>query len=359
MRKVLIVGAGVAGSTLAWWLGRAGDEVTVVDHAAGLRSSGSPVDVRGPAIAVVERMGVREQVRAAATVVTEMALVDAGGRELGRMPVQARDGMELARGDLARILAEAAAGHAMIRHGDTVTALADDGHGVDVTFETGSADRFDLVVGADGLHSRVRRLAFGPENRFTRHLGMFVATVALDTTPSDVRTVWMHNLPGQALAIHPTTGREGAALMFRGRPEPGVRPVELLEREYARMGWRAPEVLTRVRSGDVVWFDSVIRVRLPRWARGRTVLVGDAASAVTLFGEGSSLAISGAATLAEALGAASVPDALGIYEHAHRRRTAPRQRGVAAVSHLLVPATRTGIVLRDLGLRCLPARSRQ
>lgn len=356
MQRVLVVGAGIAGSTAAWWLGRAGHEVTVVERTSGQRSSGSPVDVRGAAAAVVDAMGVREQLRAAATATTSMAVVDAAGRELGRMSTQTGAGLELPRGDLARILADAAGEHAAVRHGESVAALADDGHGVDVAFESGAAGRYDLVVGADGLHSRVRRLVFGPEERFTRHLGMVVATVTLDTAPADSRTVWMHNLPGRALAIHPTTGHELAALMFRGRLEPGARPAAVLERAYAGMGWRAPEVLERARAADDLWSDSISRVRLPRWSQGRTVLVGDAASAVSLFGEGSSLAIAGAATLAGALGApATLADALRSYEHTHRRRTAPRQRGVAAVSHLLVPATRTGIAVRDLALRALPS----
>ncbi|GAA1870310.1 FAD-dependent monooxygenase [Pseudonocardia ailaonensis] len=350
MTRVLVVGAGIAGSTLAWWLARGGTEVTVVERTAGRRSSGSPVDVRGAATPVVARMGLAEQLRAAATRTTEMALVDEAGRRIARMPVQSGDGIELPRADLARILGEAAQGSAEFRFGDTVTALAGDPHGVDVTFAQARPERFDLVVGADGLHSRVRRLAFGPDSRFVRHLGMHVATVALDGA-ADPSTVRMHNAPGRALAIHPATGRELAAFLFRGPLAPGVAPIDLLDATYRGVGWRVPEVLERARAADDLWYDAVSRVRLPSWSRGRIALVGDAASCVSLLGEGSSLAIAGAATLAAALATEPVEVALRRYEHAHRRRTTPRGRAAGVMSHFLVPATGGGIALRNRALR--------
>ena len=357
MVRVLVVGAGIAGSTLAWWLARDGAEVTVVERAGAARSSGSPVDVRGPALAVVERMGLLTRIRQAATSATEMAVVDRSGRQIARMPIQPDGGIELPRADLAGMLADAARDDAEFRYGDTVSELVDDGSGVDVTFERGAADRFDLVVGADGLHSRVRRLAFGPEDRFVRHLGMYVATVALDGPAEDPRTVLLHNTLGRALAVHPTTGREGAAFMFRAPFTPGADPVPLLEEVYRGMGWRAPELLERARTSEDLWFDGVSRVRLPRWSRGRVVLVGDAASCVSLFGEGSSLAIAGGATLGTALAREPVDTAVHTYERAHRRRTGPKQRGVGIVSHLLVPATRPGLAARNLAVGLRRVRS--
>lgn len=351
MTRVLVVGAGIAGSTVAWWLARNGTDVTVVERAGSMRSSRSPVDVRGPATAVVEQMGLAPQVASAATQATVLNVVDRDGRRIGSVPVQSGEGLELPREDLARILAGAAQDRAEFRYGDSVTDLADDGAGVDVAFEKGSPERYDVVVGADGLHSRVRRLAFGPEDRFVRHLGMYVATLDLDAPASDLSTVLLHGAPGRALAIHPTTGREGAAFMFRAPLDPTANPVALLDRAYRGWGWRVPEVLERARTSDDLWFDAVSKVVLPRWSRGRTVLLGDAASCVSLFGEGSSLAIAGAAALATALAGAPVETALRTYEAEHRRRTAPKQRGVWLVSHLLVPATAPGLAMRNLAIR--------
>jgi 2-polyprenyl-6-methoxyphenol hydroxylase-like FAD-dependent oxidoreductase len=159
MRTVLICGAGVAGPTLAYWLARAGFRPTVVERANGQRSSGSPVDVRGPALAVVEQMGVVDALRAAATQATGIRFVDASGRLSRRMSMPATRSaagtreIEVPRADLARILCAAASDDAEFVYDDTITRLDQDPGGVDVTFETGPARRFDLVVGADGSPS--------------------------------------------------------------------------------------------------------------------------------------------------------------------------------------------------------------
>lgn len=363
VRSVLVVGAGVAGSTLAYWLARHGVQTTVVDKAGGQRSSGSPVDVRGPALAVVEQMNLLAPLRAAATGATTLAVVDDRGHRVGWIPTQATtDGMEILRGDLAAILAGAGREHAEFRYDDSVLALHDDGRGVDVTFERAAPRRFDLVVGADGLHSRVRRLAFGPESRFTTHLGLYIATTVPHGAPADRHTVNLHNAPGRAVAVHPTTGREGAAFIFRHPHLPDLaerdlrQHKQLITETYAGMGWRVPELLERVRAADDLYFDSVSRVRLDTWSRDRTTLVGDAAGCVSLLGEGSSMAIAGAATLVQALVARpdAPAEALRRYEHAHRARLVRVQRGVAATSHLLVPATRAGAAARNTAFRAWP-----
>lgn len=360
VRSVLVVGAGIAGSTLAYWLGRHGMDVTVVERTTGQRSSGSPVDVRGPALDVVERMNLLAPLREAATRATNLTVVDSHGRHLGWVPTQTSpDGLEIPRADLAAILAAETREHAEFRYDDTIRALHDDGYGVDVTFDRAAPRRFDLVVGADGLHSRVRRLTFGPEREFISHLGLYIATLKLDQAPADPHTVLMHNAPGQAVTIHPGTGREGAAFIFRHPRLPELterdpeRHKELIVSTYADTRWRVPELLNRVRDSEDLYFDSVSRIRLDTWTRGRTALVGDAASCVSLLGEGSSMAIAGAATLAQAL--AATPNdptaALHRYEHAHRRRLRPRQRGATLTSHLLVPATQTGIRTRNTMFR--------
>lgn len=359
IRTALVVGAGIAGSTAAYFLARSGIATTVVERASGQRSSGSPVDVRGPALAVVERMNVLEPIRAAATRATRLTAVDGRGRAIGWIPMQVgADGIEILRSELAVILASAARERAALRYDDTVTALCEEDGGVEATFERAAPRRFDLVVGADGLHSTVRRLVFGPEDRFSTHLGLYIATAMFDQVSADPHTVLIHNAPGRAVVIHPTTGREGAAFIFRHPLLPDDqardprRQKQLITDMYAGLGWRVPELLERVRNCDDLYFDAVSRVRLASWSRGRAVLVGDAANCVSLLGEGSSMAIAGAATLARNLAVA--PDtgtALRQYEQAHRRRLLPHHLGASAAGHLLVPATSAGVSLRDIVFR--------
>ncbi len=364
MRTVLISGAGIAGTTLAYWLARHGYRPTVVERAGATRSSGSPVDVRGPAVDVADRMGVLGRLRELATDVTELTFVNARGKRVGRVSMRAFQGsagdreVEVARGDLAGVLEAAARDSAEFVFGDSIASLAQDAGGVDVTFEQGAPQRYDLVFGADGLHSTVRRLAFGPEPEFVRHLGIYVATLPLPGLSVDPRAVVMFNAPGRAVSVHPGRGEALAAFMFRGtRADFDHRDTaqhkRLLTEAYAAGGWRVPELLERVRAADDLFFDSVSQVRLPTWSHGRIAVLGDAASCVSLFGDGSTLAMAGAYTLAEQL-AGSPGDhaaALRRYEAAQRILVEPKLNGVARASAMMVPATRAGIAARNVTLR--------
>ncbi|MBF6062601.1 FAD-dependent monooxygenase [Nocardia terpenica] len=368
-KSVLISGAGVAGSTLAYWLGRHGFSVTVVERAADQRSSGHPVDVKGPAVAVAEAMGVMPQLREVATRVERLLFVDDEGRPRARVRTTVFSGsagdreVEVSRADLARIMLKAAREHAEIRWGDTVTGLTPTGDGVDVTFAEGSPARFDLVVGADGAHSAVRRLAFGPEHEFRRHLGMYVAAVPVDRPFGSGREAILHNSPGRGFALHPGAGQPGAMFIFRHAEIPGLdyrdlaRHKEILTAAYRNRLGRFAEHLDRARATDDLYFDAVSRIHLPRWSARHITLLGDAASSVSLFGNGSTLAIAGAHTLAEELtrSPADIPDALRRYEQRHRRLAAPHQRGYIAAALLLVPGSRAAITLRNTVIRLLPS----
>lgn len=364
VRNALVAGAGIAGSTLAVLLARSGVSTTLVERAGDQRSTGGPVDVRGAALEVVAGMGLLQSLRAAATEVTRLAVVDRVGRVIGWIPTQtSTDAIEIARSDLASILIGAVGADVEILYGDTVVRLDDDGARVRVRFERAAPRRFDLVIGADGLHSQVRQLAFGAEQRFTRPLGMYIATTPLETTAPDLHTVFLHGGPGRAAMIHPTTGREGAAFIFRHRSpiQSGERvdrhlQARLLTRAYAGLGWRVPEMLDRIRTAEDVYFDSINRVQVDRWSLNRVVLVGDAAGCVTVFGEGSSMAIVGAATLAQAVTSSTdLTEALRWYEHVHRMRLAARHRPTGLTAHFLVPASRVGVAFRDSAFRIWPA----
>ncbi|SNQ51805.1 putative oxidoreductase (Partial match) [Frankia canadensis] len=369
-RTVLVSGAGIAGTTLAYWLAWHGFRPTVVERGLWQRASGNPVDVRGQALRVAERMGITARLRAARTNVSGMRFVDAAGNTVGRINLRALarstggQDVELPRGALAAILQEASADHAEFVFGDSVAGIAQDDNGVEVTFEHGRPRRFDLVVGADGLHSAVRGLAFGPERNYARHLGLYLATVPFaGPAAHHEREVVMHNTPGRAVALHPTSDGQTAFFAFR-RPELADfnhRDIEqhrlLLAAAFGTGSWRTPELLARAYAAEDLYFDAVSQVQMPSWSSGRVTLVGDAACCVSLFGDGSSLAMAGAFALAEEL--AATPNdhraALRRYEGRHRRLVDRRHRGVDQASHLLIPATWTGIRARNAATRLWPA----
>ena len=361
---VLISGAGIAGSTLAALLGREGHRVTVVERDQGVRSSGNPVDVRKGAYQVAEQLGVLPRLRDAGTSVRELIFVDAAGRQMASMRTrqsEARE-VEVPRADLSAILVDAGRAAAEFLFDEMINELRPDESGVEVIFDRTAPRRFDLVVGADGIHSGVRRLAFGPEADFVEHLGMYVATAKVGVRLEGDDTVIMHNEPGTAVALHPGTGSPLAAFIFRSRARIDHRDPaasrRLLEQTYRRDAWRTEELLSAYLATDDVYFDSVSRIRMPSWSRGRITLLGDAASCVSLFGDGSSSAMEGAAALAASLTSSldDIPTALARYESTHRAIIRPRQRGVRIASHLLIPRSRLEITLRDLALRLVGRR---
>lgn len=361
---VLICGGGIAGSTLAFWLVRRGFAATVVERAQGVRSSGNPVDVRAAAVDVAVAMGVMPQLEEVATRVQTLSFVDERGRRKARLDIRPRDRasggreVEVPRSDLARVLLAAGSQQAEFVFDESIAALRQDAGGVDVRLASGVERRFDLVVGSDGMHSAVRRLAFGPEDDFMRYLGLFVGTLALGVPLNDPTEVVMYNAPGRSASVHPANGKPLAAFIFRS-PERNdfdyrdpAQHKRMIAEAYTGDGWRVPELLEQVRDTDDLYFDAVSQVRIPKWSSGRVVLLGDAASSVSLFGEGSSLAMIGAASLADAL--AEHPDptvALRRFEAEHRPRVLAKQRLGARASRLIVPATRPGLALRNASAR--------
>lgn len=359
--SVLIVGASLAGPATAYWLVRAGFEVTVVEQAPALRAGGNGVDIRGEALPIIERMGLHQRVRAHALDSRGLRFVDHRDRQRARITAAGLNTMvgsediEITRGDLARLLSEATRDDIEYLYGDTVTALEQDSDGVDVPLRSGAQRRFDLVVGADGIHSGVRRLVFGPEERFRVFKHHYYAVASADLAVGECHWTTFYNEPGRSAAVfRAEPGRGLINFMFRSsRPlSYDYRDVaaqrRLLREEFTGMGWHVPQMLTAADTAEDFYFDSIDQVRMPSWSHGRVALVGDAAyCASPASGAGALLALSGAYRLAGeiALGG-PITAALARYEAAQRPVVAQKQSGL--FTNISVPRTRLGILARNI-----------
>lgn len=355
-RTALVSGASIAGPAVAHWLGRHGWAVTVVEKASAPRRGGQAVDFKGATHrAVLARMGVLDEVLRHQTGGTDQTVVDAAGRPLAVIPGEFTGGdIEIRRGDLARILHDRTADTCEYVFGDAIASLTERADGVHVTFERGAPRTFDVVVGADGIHSNVRRLAFGPEAEHVRHLGYHYALVDLGDVPGEAS---LYNEPGRMVAI----GGPKSPVFFVFASEPldydrydVEQQKELLLDAYRGAGWRVPELMARLPEATDVHLDSISRVTTDRYARGRVVLVGDAACGNTLGGFGTGLAVVGAYVLAGELVAAGGDHTAAFRRYEERMRRYARVAGKANAGAFLAPPTRLRIRLRNLVFKSPP-----
>ncbi|WP_051173783.1 FAD-dependent monooxygenase [Amycolatopsis orientalis] len=335
--KVLVAGASIAGPALAHWLRRRGAEVTVVERAPGLRPGGQAVDARGVTKEVIRRMGLDAAVRAACTDTAGAYTVDADGNvlETYRAEDDGGDGfiadIEILRGDLSQVLYDDTRDGVEYLFDDLIAELTQDADGVDVTLASGGRRRFDLVIGADGLHSALRGMVFGPRERFIRHLGLVLAFYSVPNEFGLDRWLieYQDKKSGRSALLRPIQDATRAMAMFSFPAadfDVDHRDIEgqkrLLREQMDGLGWSTQRILAHLDDTPDFYLDQVAQVVMDRWSDGRVGLIGDAAfSSSPMSGQGTGLALVGAYLLAGELAAAEWDPKAGFDGYESRMRS--------------------------------------
>lgn len=359
---------------MAYWLARRGHRPILIERMPELRVGGHAVDIRGTALGVTERMGLDTAVREARTRIMTLSAVRPDGRrtyDVALRPLHEARGdreIEIMRDDLVRILFGAIADDVEVFFGDTVRAVVpQDGAGVGVEFEHGPSREVDVVVGADGHHSAVRELVFGPERQFTRHLGAYLSIYTVDNLLGLRDRAVLYNEPGRAAAMFTARGNERAkvVLLFRSGPldidfaDPAAQQ-QLLRERFVGMGWETGRLLEAMPDAYDFYFDEMSQVRLPSWSTGRVALLGDAAYGPSpMSGQGTSLALIGGYLLAHHIATATdLSTAFALWERGFRSNVQRNQALAGDGMSTLLPASRSGIFARNQSMRVLPLLAR-
>lgn len=359
--RIAINGAGVAGPALAFWLRRGGHEVTLIEQAESLRAGGYIVDFWGVGYTVAERMGLLPQVLDAGYRVEAVRMVDEAGRKVAgfsadvfRRAVGERF-TSLARGDLASIIFRSIEAETEVLFGDAIDGLEQHDAGVRATLASGGEREFDLVAGADGQHSAIRELVFGSEARFEAALGYYVAACEVEGyRPRDELTYLTYAMPGREVARFAMRGDRTLFLfVFAAEQLDGEAPGDpraVLRRVFGGQGWETPQILDAVDVAGDVYFDRMSQIALPHWSKGRVVLLGDAASCVSLLaGEGAGLAMTQAYVLGAELAAAGADHvrAFQRYEQRLQPFLAAKQKSARRFAAYFAPKTKLGVWVRN------------
>jgi 2-polyprenyl-6-methoxyphenol hydroxylase-like FAD-dependent oxidoreductase len=363
-KSVLISGAGIAGPALAYWLALYGFKATLVEAAPRLRTGGYVIDFWGRGYDVAERMGILSAIQRASYHIKELRLVDANGRGVGGFNAEvfrsATNGryVSIPRGELAKIIYEKVEGHCESIFGDSITRLEQDKNRVHVAFKRRPPQNFDIVIGADGLHSVVRKLVFGEQNRFEKYLGYMVAAFTVTGyRPRDEDVYVSYNLPAKQVARFAMRNDRTMFLFVfadhQGRffeQQDTNTHKDILKAEFGDAGWECPKILAAMESCDELYFDRVSQVRMDTWSEGRVALVGDASFCPSLLaGQGAALAMIAAYVLAGELSKTrSQPEeAFRRYEQQLHPFIADKQKAAAKFAGSFAPKTRLGLMFRN------------
>lgn len=358
----MISGTGIAGPTLAFWLEAGGFQPTMIEHAPQLRAGGYVIDFWGLGYDIAERMALTRDINSVGYHVGELRVVDGRGHRVAGFGTavfrELTNGrfVTLGRSELSRLLFETVSGTSEVMFDNEIVALKERDDYVCVQFKRGPDRQFDLVIGADGLHSQVRKLAFGPQHTFERQLGYAVAAFEAEGYRARDEDVYvMYGQPGRMLGRF-TLHHNRTLFLFVFATGNGALPdtlegqKEVLRTRYGDDKWECPHILEALDGCRELYFDRVSQIRMPSWSRGRIALVGDAAFCVSLLaGQGSALAMTAAYVLA---GELARPDAR--HEEAFRRYEAvlrtyieTKQAGARRFAGAFAPTTQWGLWFRN------------
>lgn len=372
-RNVLISGAGIGGPTLAFWLLQHGFTPTLVEHAPALRTGGYMIDFWGVGWDVAERMGLAARLRETGYHLEGVQIVNEVGTTVARLDAAAYDiatrgrFVSILRGDLAAAIYALIEGQVETRFGDTITALHQDAEGVEIEFARAAPQRFDLVIGADGLHSATRRAAFtgaGPTLE-AQYLGYRTASFTVRDYPfRDGSCIYRaYSAPGRQIARYTLRDGRTAFLFVFVSPPRSQRTEETAQRtllrEFGGLGWECETILQALPHAEELYLDDVSQMRLAAWSQGRVALVGDAAFCPSLLaGQGSACAMAGAYVLAAELARAEgdYGTAFARYQARFKPFMDKLQKGVVWMGGWFAPKTTFGIKTRNLATNLMNAR---
>ncbi|SDR95077.1 2-polyprenyl-6-methoxyphenol hydroxylase [Paenibacillaceae bacterium GAS479] len=382
MRKnrasVLISGASIAGLTTAYLLGEYGFDVTIVERAGNIRGGGYPIDVRETAVDVMDRMGGLTQLRANHIGTKKISFLDQKGDVIGVLGMEESAGVqngreiELPRGTLTQILfglIEQKRLPIRFQFNDSINDLNDNGDGVNVKFKSGSENKYDIVIGADGLHSNTRRLTFGQEQQFSKYLGYCFAGFSVPNDFGLFREGVIYATPGRIAAVYHSENKDvlHAFLVFVTEEPAFVQKQGIDEQRrltaqaFDGAGWETSLLVQAMMEADDLYCDVVSQIHMPRWSKGRVALVGDSAFAPSfLTGQGTSLALVGAYILAGELALHEEPDqAFAAYEKIMRPFAEENQDQIYNAPNLVWPRTQEEIEARNQALAALQLSERK
>ncbi|MFN6944532.1 MAG: FAD-dependent monooxygenase [Cytophagaceae bacterium] len=368
-KNILISGAGIAGTTLAFWLKEFGFNPTILERAPELRKGGYAIDFWGAGFDVAERMGIDPDLIEADLKIPEVTFVDASDKRKGGLSYAKMKELlngrayNLLRSDLAKIIYTQLDKDIEIIFGDSISIIEQHENEVTVTFQSGKIRNFDLVIGADGLHSNVRQLIFENEASFEHYYGYYTASFTINENPYSNKEFKMYNVPGKQAAIYSTNESKLTTFFIFTSPKKlsyNYHDIEeqkqILRNEFEIAGWKCADLLSKMDIAPDFYFDSVSQIRMNNWSKGRITLVGDACACPSLLsGQGSTLAMVGAYILAGELKEANGnhKTAFEQYQTILKPIIEDKQKIAQNFAKSFVPKSKFGIWLRNFSVKLM------